>query len=367
MLYGNWGGNNAARLEKLIREKAFADNYAVFDWDFTCIFFDVQDSFFLYQIEHLGFCLTPEAFSAAIRTDIPQDVPLKGWFNGQGQQLTAGMLSEDLDARYRFLYGMYAGLGGSAPLEEVCATTDYRDFKAKLLTLTFAAVSVCTTDISQSLSAGMTAMELNAAVEKAIDAALTDEIAEYTAVSPAELAGAAGPVSVLYRKGIRIQPEIQQLFRCLQDNGIEPYICSASQEDCVRVFACYPKYGYGLKPQNVFGRRRKYDAAGKFTSEKDFSIPQTWKEGKAEAIKTLIAPQHGGKAPILIAGDSDGDFYMMDAFKDEAVLLIFDRNPSPQEKIYRFVRQGIEQHGNPAASIIVQTRDERTGVFVRRV
>ena len=34
ILYGNWLPFNKARLEKLIGEKAFAGNYAVFDWDF---------------------------------------------------------------------------------------------------------------------------------------------------------------------------------------------------------------------------------------------------------------------------------------------------------------------------------------------
>ena len=58
-LTGNWEPQNKLRLERLIAEKAFAGNYAVFDWDFTCIFYDVQDSLFLYQLEHLCFNLTP--------------------------------------------------------------------------------------------------------------------------------------------------------------------------------------------------------------------------------------------------------------------------------------------------------------------
>lgn len=363
MLKGQWNRHNKLRLEKLIAEKAFSDNYAVFDWDFTCIYFDVQESLFLYQAEHLYFKMPPEQFAVMIRSGIPQDVPLTGYFNRSGIPLTAGALSRDLDERYRFLYTEYAGLGGRQPLETVRQTAEYQDFKAKILLLMASAPTVCMTDLSQSLCTGMSLSELEAAAEAAIDEALQEPIKSYRIESPQELSGSAGAVSVSYRKGIRLQPEIQDLFRCLQANGIAVYVCSASQEDSVRVFACTPKYGYCLKPENVFGRRRKRNSAGIFTGELDNSISQTWKEGKAEAIKTIIAPNHQGKPPVLIAGDSDGDFYMMEAFQEDALVLVFDRNPPAQAKITRFIQKGRSEQGLVDASVIVQRRDESTGLM----
>ena len=350
-LTGNWEPQNKLRLERLIAEKAFADNYAVFDWDYTCIFYDIQDSLFLYQLERLCFNLTPEQFAVTIRHEIPQDILLVGCFNSEGRQLTAADLSADLDDRYRFLYHAYQHLNGTLPLEEVVQTEEYLDFKAKILTLMRYAVTVCDTDISQSVCTGMTLPELNSLVEKTIAEALTAEIKQYTLVSPVRQVGRAGVVTATYRKGIRIQPEIRELFRRFEEHGITPYICSASQEDGVRVFACNPAYGYCLRPEQVFGRRRL----------------QTWREGKAEAIRTLIAPRHGGKAPILVAGDSDGDFCMMDAFKNEALLLILYRNQKPHEQLYPLIRQGIAECNAPDASIIVQHRDEETGLFISGV
>ena len=131
----------------------------------------------------------------------------------------------------------------------------------------------------------------------------------------------------------------------------------------MQVFACTPKYGYCLKPEQVFGRRRLQDERGRFTDERDYSIPQTWQEGKAEAIRTLIASRHGGKAPVLIAGDSDGDFYMMDAFKADALLLILYRNQAPDTRLYPLILQGYAERENAAAQVIVQHRNESTGMF----
>lgn len=363
-LTGNWEPQNKRRLERLIAKKAFADNYAVFDWDYTCIFYDIQDSLFLYQLEHLCFNLTPEQFAVTIRHEIPQDIPLVGCVNSEGRRLTAADLSADLDGRYRFLYHAYQHLNGTHSLEEVVQTEEYLDFKTKMLTLMRYAVTVCDTDISQSVCTGMTLPELNALVEKTITEALTDEIKQYTLESPVQQVGRAGRVTATYRKGIRIQPEIQALFRRFEEYGITPYVCSASQEDGVRVFACNPAYGYCLRPEQVFGRRRLRNADGFFTDERDYSIPQTWRAGKAEAIRTLIAPRHGGKAPILVAGDSDGDFCMMDAFKNEALLLILYRNQKPHEQLYPLIQQGIAECNAFDASIIVQHRDEATGLFV---
>ncbi|MGP1577836.1 MAG: haloacid dehalogenase-like hydrolase [Treponema sp.] len=361
-LSGNWEPQNKDRLEKLCSEKAFAGNYAVFDWDFTCIFYDVQDSLFLYQLENLCFKLSPELFSQAIRSEIPQDVPFKLHGNHAGK-LTAALLSSDLDKRYNFLYHQYTGLNGSRRLDEIQQTAEYADFKVKMLALMQLSFTICPTDIAHAMSTGMTREELSQLTHKAIADALSSTITREQLTSPAECAGEAGVVHAVYQKGIRLQPEIQALMQYLQQHGIEPYICSASQEDTVRVFASSPQYGYGIKPENVFGRRRMLDAQNRFTASSDRSIPQTWKEGKAAAIRTLIAPRHGNRPPILIAGDSDGDVPMMNAYKDAAVLLIFDRGFDSSTQIYPLIQQGIAQKTHSDARILVQHRNEAEGVF----
>ena len=363
---GNWEPQNKKRLEKLIREKAFNGNYAVFDWDFTSIFYDTQDNLFVYQIENLCFNLNPEEFNQTIRAGIPQDEILPHTINLEGRALTAGELSYDLNERYKFLYKNYLNLGGKMSLAEITSTEEFIDFKAKMLVLMRGAASLCGVDIGQSVSTGMTIEELSVLTEKAIDQGLKDEIKTYRVRSSSVLKGRAGEVEGGYRKGLRVQEEMQDLFSALRKNGIEVYICSASQEDNVRVFASNPKYGYKLESKNVFGRRRLLDENKKLTVIDDSSIPATRKEGKAEAIKKVLAPKHQNKAPVLIAGDGDGDFYMMDAFKDEALILIFNRSPKKEAKIYPLLMSGIKERGNPDARIIVQHRNNEKGCFISK-
>lgn len=361
-LAGNWEPQNKDRLERLCTEKAFSGNYAVFDWDFTCIFYDIQDSLFLYQLENLCFKLTPELFSHAIRSEIPQDIPFN-LPNTAADGLTAAVISRDLDKRYHFLYHHYAGLHGSSPLAEILATPEYRDFKVKMLALMRLAFTICPTDIAQSMCTGMTKEELSRLTHEAIADALSAAITHEQLTSPAECAGEAGIVHAVCRKGIRLHPEMQTLMRCLQRHGIEPYICSASQEDTVRVFASSPQYGYCIKPEKVFGRRRLLDSHNRFTAVSDCSIPATWKEGKAAAIRTLIAPQHNNRPPVLLAGDSDGDVPMMQAYKDDAVLLILDRGFDSSTRIYPLIQLGTAQKNQSNAQILVQHRNETDGTF----
>ncbi|MEW2388279.1 HAD family hydrolase [Streptomyces venezuelae] len=124
---------------------------------------------------------------------------------------------------------------------------------------------------------------------------------------------------------------MQQLYKTLRAHGVEVYVVSAASEDLVRMVLADPKYGYGVKPQNVIGvsmqlkdrktgevtSSRKEIAEGRF-GEKDRAelakreltpnlwAPLTWYEGKPAAINTYIDEW---QKPILAAGDtpaSDG-------------------------------------------------------------
>lgn len=126
----------------------------------------------------------------------------------------------------------------------------------------------------------------------------------------------------------RLQRGQQELYQALMAHGIEVYVVSAAAEELVRMVLADPKYGYGVKPQNVIGvslllkdrrthelttarkliTQQRYDPEALWDHELTHTLwaPLPWYEGKQAAIHTYI---HPWKRPVLVAGDtpdSDG-------------------------------------------------------------
>jgi phosphorylcholine phosphatase len=132
----------------------------------------------------------------------------------------------------------------------------------------------------------------------------------------------------------QIFPAQAQLIKALSDNGIEVWVVSASAEELVRLVVSHPKYGINVKPEQVIGVTfllndengnvtygAKERAENKVGLEHYFSsarqqlilthhlfAPATWYGGKLSAIKEWI---HPSQRPILAAGDSANDQYML--------------------------------------------------------
>lgn len=361
---GNWDKFNLKRLEKLIFEKRCAGNYAVFDWDFTCVFYDTQDNLLDFQIRNLEFKMNPEEFSKAIRFETPQDSPTNVC-NLAGKKLTSKELAADVDTAYKFIFTHCEKFAGNGSLENILQTEMYKNFSTKLLLLTKAVASVSETDIAELASTGFTLQEYKILAEKAIDFALQEKIHLLKLRSSDLEQGHCGICETELRRGIRLQPEMQNLIKILNKNGIETYICSASQKENVEVFASSSKYGYNIKPQNVFARRRFFDKNGKLTLKRNLNFGFPHRQGKTKTIEDFIMQKHEGKPPVLIAGDSDGDYYMMEHFEKTALLLIFNRNPPKNAKISKYLEKGLKlkQENCQNANILVQERNYKTGLF----
>ncbi|MGW1376902.1 haloacid dehalogenase-like hydrolase [Streptomyces sp. NPDC002446] len=154
-----------------------------------------------------------------------------------------------------------------------------------------------------------------------------DELLAYGKPIPAEYYE-DGKLTKTEVEAPRLSPGMQELYKALRKHGIEVYVVSAASEDLVRMVLADPKYGYGVKPQNVLGvsmllkdrktgdvtSSRKEIASGSFDPDKladreltpTLWAPLTWYEGKPAAINTYIDEW---KKPILAAGDtpkSDG-------------------------------------------------------------
>ena len=350
---GRWVPENKEILSKLIDDNKNQGNYVVFDWDYTSIYQDTQENLFRYQIDNLKFDMTPKEFAKAIRKDIPLDNFAKGYENAKGEKINITKIGNDLDKRYAFLYENYIK-NKKMSLDEIKKTEEFKDFRGKLAFLYEAIGGTFSHDIAYPwvlyLFNGMTKEEVQKLAKEANDYGIGDKLGKYTIESSDKLLGEAGKIVYEYKSGLRTQPEIANLFHEFQKNGIEVYIVSASLEDIVKVFASDKSYGYNLKPENVYGMRLEMNK-DKYLSQYKKGYPQTQTRGKVETINKFLKPKHGGKDPILVAGDSGGDENMLTEYKGTKVLLLMKRK-GKLDDVAKDKRA------------LIQTRNEQTGLLV---
>ena len=348
-----WVPKNREALSKLIDENKNKGNYVVFDWDYTSIYQDTQENLFRYQIDNLKFKATPEEFSKAIRKDIPLDNFAKGYENVKGQPINITKIANDLDKRYAFLYENYIK-NQKMSLEKIKATEEFKDFRGKLAFLYEAIGGSFSHDVAYPwvlyLFDNMSVAEVQKLAKEANDFGIGNKLGKYVIESSDKLTGEAGKVSHQYKSGLRIQSETANLFHEFEKNGIKVYIVSASLEDIVKVFANDKSYGYNLSANSVYGMRLEMNG-NKYKAEYKHGYPQTQTKGKVEIINKFLKPKHGGKDPILVAGDSEGDFNMLSEYKGTKILLLMKR----KGKLDNLAKD---------KRALIQTRSEETGLFV---
>jgi hypothetical protein len=184
-----------------------------------------------------------------------------------------------------------------------------------------------------------------------------------------------GPIPVRYRSGGKLildvvrpprpYPGQVELVRHLMKAGVKVYVVTAASEDLSRMVACDPRYGLGVKPENVVGvilwlrdpktgalttTRREIRRTGAFPATPAdlarrgamlttpyLAEPASWYVGKLAAIQSTIDPV---RRPFLVAGDSPSDWWML--FYSDAghggVRVWIDRKIGYTEKL-RIARQ----------------------------
>jgi len=315
----NWEESTYEKLTELLKEASSLESpYAVFDFDNTTIINDLEYSLMAYQIQNLRYKMKPCEFKEVITACIPDcTVPI---ING----LTADMLVQDLEEDYAFLYENHISTG-TLSLEDIRKTDQYLDFRAKMFTLCYGVEETFPLEpaylwLIQPLY-GFTYPEISEFLKESCSYWLTfPEINEVTWTSPDR--GVCGICSATHMEGMRLTKEMKNLYATLKKSGIDVYICSAAMETIVEAYACDPKFGLGLNPDHVFGLRFPHMGNGFIDVRMDTTQFQPFLKGKTDVIKNEIAPQHGGRGPVLVGGDSNGDYYMLTDFPDLRVGLI---------------------------------------------
>ncbi|MBQ4389607.1 MAG: haloacid dehalogenase-like hydrolase [Bacteroidales bacterium] len=306
---GSWDPHVRESLNALMASAQPGD-YAVFDFDKTSIVHDVSQALWVYQIEHLAFADAP---AHAFLDGIPDPSRLL-----PGTSVSFAEMGDMLQTEYKLLY---AFLSNGQSLEQIHDMDLYKDFRARMFSLLASMDGVFGAPVSYlwmpGLLSGFTQQEAREVIHNAIVGHLGKEkLAVQEWRSPDGRWGGA------VERGIYFSPEMKDLFACLKDNGITPYVCSASLELIVEGLACDPDLGPGLPPEQVFGLR--FVPSEPITAVYDSSYVQPIKAGKVSCIQTHMAPLHGGRGPVLVAGDSNGDVPMLTAFEDMRCGLIID-------------------------------------------
>lgn len=373
LITGNWAPATRARIQAVIDQNANQGKYVVFDFDNTSVIFDIQEALLIYQIENLIFKITPEQMKGVLETGIP-DLNKAMGTSLDGKTITPATLVADLVSDYTWLYNNYEGLNGSRSLDYIHASNQYQDFAAKLRFMYNNLGDYFDHAVSYPwvtyLFTGMTpeeAQEMAAASHQYW--AGYGRYAEETWTSPVELPGETGIVSATYTTGLTFTDELKDLYATLMANGIDVYIVSASPIDTV--LAANEVMGYGVPEDQVYAMRNKLDENGRYINEYNYDwggegmYAQTQGEGKSTVITNFIAPKYDGAGPLMVFGDSAGDWNMMTDWMesgDTVLGVIFNRYRKPSsDPIWAGCNEAAQTIGDPAARFVLQGRDENTG------
>lgn len=327
---GDWKKKNYKAINALVKAHGTRSDgydpkvrpYAVFDFDNTTVTGDISMSLFAYQIENLRYNLDPEAIYDIFTVGVPNiDCALEGY-----EGVSVRMLATDLQNDYDWLWRNYIRSGGMS-LDEIHKSQEYLDFRAKMWALsagidnTFGYEAGCLW-ILRPLS-GRTVADLQELAREAAKSEMKRrKKSEETWTSPDM--GEAGVVSVTVPRGLGIRKELVNLYETLQKNGFDVYVCSASAEAVVEAVACDGTMGLDLDPTQVYGLRTSNGERVATYPAYASGYPHTFYEGKSELIRNILMPDHGGRGPALVAGDSNGDYNMLVDFDDMKLGIIFD-------------------------------------------
>lgn len=302
--------------------------FAVFDWDNTSIIGDVEETLLYYIITHLAFKMDPDELVGVIKKNVPGDNFEEKFNNLDGEPVNIDLLASDIQESYGKLYGTAKSLGGDIDLEDLVETNVYKEFTSKMF---YRYKAVRARSDAREDYCWMSFLLTNYTTEEVYD--LCQEAFTYVKketprrvnfISP-DIETSAGRVEISIFVGLGDIDEMAKLYKDLEANGIDVYIVSASFIDIVRAFATSGANAYGFDKDKVLGLRLEKDKDGKIIPSLDPAYSPTLKEGKVETINDLIKNTNN-YGPIMVGGDSDGDYAMLTSFDQTELGLIIDRD-----------------------------------------
>lgn len=337
----DWEPNNKAQIEQLINKYGLdSDNYnpakppyVVFDWDNTSIFLDIEEATLMYQLQNLIFGCTPEQLDTILKLGTDTTILLKKE-NIKGEKFKISAIVSDIIKSYTWIYNNYEnpGMHGRLSLEEIKKNPNYNNFITKVRFLYEAISETYSEDVAYPwvtyLFTGLDSSQVHNITKNTIKWQIAQEISIDTLISPSMENQQAGQVQVTWKNGLRLLPEMQELYTKFREAGFDVWICSASFVDVIKEISSNPEFGYNNPPNQVLAMELERDANGKILPIFRKGYYQTQGEGKTAAINRFLAsPVTGryGYDPLFIAGDSPGDENMLADFDGIKLGLIINR------------------------------------------
>ncbi|MCP1242472.1 lipoprotein pyruvate-formate lyase [Acetobacter lambici] len=339
-----------------------APPYVVMDWNNTAIVGDVQQTLFVFMLEHFCFLMPAQKFRKLIHVHASTH-PLPAPFaNMAGQPVTFPDLVTDIVEDYSALAARYGHMPHPIAREELQDNPAMLAFRARMAFCHQAVAALHGPDAAQQwmirLVAEQTQTDVIALSRAANEWCLGASITNQKWVCPSSRPGKAGPVQADMTQMLRLTPEMGNLLQILQEHGIDPIICSSALEDLVALFATSAEYGYNLRHEHVFGARLvEHKGVMEPTEAPHYPFPAG--AGKTELIRVHFE-QKRKQPPLMIFAGESSSADLLRSFPDTSLCCLINRKQSDDMEV--FLREAAKPTGaSTPRRLYLQGRDENTG------
>ncbi len=339
-LMATYGKNGTAPADK---------PYAVFDFDNTSSIFDVEEQLSVYQLSVMAFAVEPANLKDVLLsglTDVDQDLTEYGYGKGSLRDWI-----DDIGAAYDSLwtaYGPFTAKGvPTNRLDDLHKAAAWQEFAAKMRALYSLVYDAQSSNVAYPWVtywfAGMTEEEIYDLACAAYAEYKDVDTSTVTWTSPASIESKTGVVKYEWTSGIQVSENIKELWRALEANGIDVWVCSASCTGAI--CAAIDTFGLHEFCTGMVAMTNKMDESGKYIAECDTQTgcgfyanegegwtrmtrptkAQTQGVGKVTAIANAISPEYGDHGPLAGFMDSTGDFNFCTEFETLKLVVCFNR------------------------------------------
>ena len=330
--HADWAPDVRSALNDFIAaERSGDDRYVVFDFDNTCSIFDVSEQLMVYQLETMGFGLDPEGFSRMAMAGM----------EGRPEALLSqirGLIASYADLYARFGPFSYAGVPPETA-ERMLSDPAWKDFAVRMMGMYEGLQAYMSSAESYTWTlgwfSGMTG-------EEVYDLSRRSH-ARYGSVETASRSWTGADTTFSWIDGIQVTDNIRELWKALDDNGFDVWVCSASE--VAPVMAAIDVFGLHDTCTGVIGMTMARDSLGRYLPYYDYTdgcaffaapdggwvrdtVPtrtRPYAEGKVEAIRNCLVPRYHGKGPLAGFMDATGDFNFCTEFSSMRLAVCFNR------------------------------------------